>query len=140
MKQMKLIYLNVYIIVFCNVAMFVLFYFTIVYERTASTKYAEHDALLQLPDVSFIPARKEIRSMRLTDWTDSLAQTYGNLERLQYTKVDAIITADLNTGRKKAKIERKKLTKGISSLLDRVVALRKIVEEERNQPEDLSKM
>merc|ERR1712166_299676 len=28
------------------------------YERTASTKYAEHDALLQLPDVSFIPARK----------------------------------------------------------------------------------
>ena len=102
------------------------------YERTAFTMYAEHDALLQRPDVSFIPARKEISALRLVNWTDALAQMYGDLERLQCTKVDAIITADLNSGRNEAKEMRKKLTKGISSLLDGVVVLRKTVDLERS--------
>ena len=104
------------------------------FEQTASIKYAEHDALLQsTKGSSFVLERLKISRLRYTDWMDALAQMYGNLERLQCTKVDAIITADLNTGRLEAKSRRKKLTKQIVQLLDRVIELRKTIEVEREK-------
>jgi hypothetical protein len=104
----------------------------LVFERTSSLSYAEHDALLSQPRLSFVPARRELTKLRWSHWTDLLAQTYGDLERIQCTKVDAIMTADLETGRLVAKERRKKLTKMITILLDRVVQVRKNVESEKN--------
>jgi hypothetical protein len=96
--------------------------------------YAEHDALLQsTKNISFVPYRKEVAKFRYIDWVDSLAQMYGKLERLQCTKVDAIITADLNSGKTTAKLKRKQLTKNIAALLDNIIALRKKIDSEKKK-------
>ena len=62
----------------------------LLFERTSSIAYAEHDALLSQPRVSFVPARREITRLRWSHWTDVMAQTYGDLERIQFTKVEFI--------------------------------------------------
>ena len=74
-------------------------------------------------------------SPRLTPFTQELYEENGwtvdDLERIQFTKVDAIMTADLVTGRVEAKERRKQLTKNITVLLDRVVQVRTNVENEK---------
>jgi len=52
---------------------------------------------------------------------------------LQCTKVDAIITADLNSGKTTAKLKRKQLTKNIAALLDNIIALRKKIDSEKKK-------
>ena len=42
---------------------------------------------------------RRVAEARLASVVDELAQQYGNLEKLLFTKVDAIITADLDSGR-----------------------------------------
>ena len=94
---------------------------------------AEAAAAGQYADVAgafgqdLVRARATVSNRRLAQHANELAQVYGNLEKLQFTKVDAIITADLTTGRADAKLKRKALTKAISELMARVVSSRKRV-------------
>lgn len=74
-----------------------------------------------------VRARAVVSKYRLAQHANGLAQAYGNLEKLQFTKVDAIITGDLTSGRADAKQKRKSLTKAISVLMARVVASREQV-------------
>jgi len=47
-----------------------------------------------------------------------LSQCYGDLERLQYKAVDAIVTGDLSSGRSEARSRRKSLTQKITRLMN----------------------
>ncbi len=81
----------------------------------------------------FVAERDRVAEARLASVVDELAQQYGNLEKLLFTKVDAIITADLDSGRIDAKAKRKALTKAVSALMERVVGMRKEVDAARKQ-------
>lgn len=47
-----------------------------------------------------------------------LSQCYGDLERLQYKAVDAVVTGDLSSGRSEARSRRKSLTQKITRLMN----------------------
>ena len=98
-------------------------------EAMAAAQYYSTEGPLQS---DLVRERATIAKIRLAGFANDLAQVYGNLEKLQFTKVDAIITADLVSGRIDAKQKRKGLTKSISALMERVISLRKQVELERS--------
>ena len=52
-----------------------------------------------------------------------LGQLFGDLEKLQYNEIDAVITGDLETGREDARAMRKGLTKRTARMLDEVKRL-----------------
>ena len=52
-----------------------------------------------------------------------LGQLYGDLEKLQYNEIDAVVTGDLQSGREDAKALRKNLTRRTAKLLDTVKEL-----------------
>jgi hypothetical protein len=60
---------------------------------------------------------------QLSTIQDALAQCYGNLEKLQFTEIDAVVTGDLITGKGEAKSLRKSLSKRTASLLNIVEGL-----------------
>lgn len=51
---------------------------------------------------------------------NGLAQLHGDLNKLLATKLDAILTGDLNTGRDAARAKRKELIKTTESMIERV--------------------
>lgn len=58
---------------------------------------------------------------RLLEAKDQIAQMNGNLEKLQYNGVDSIITAELESGKEKAKEKRKALNQRCDSLRERIL-------------------
>jgi hypothetical protein len=70
---------------------------------------------------------------QLSKVQDALAQCYGNLEKVQFTEIDAIVTADLTTGKDAAKELRKTLSKRTSHLLNIVEGLVNEIKKRRNK-------
>ncbi len=58
---------------------------------------------------------------QLSTIQDALSQCYGNIEKLQNTEIDAIVTGDLTTGKNTTRILKKQLS-------DRTVTLLNIIE------------
>ena len=64
---------------------------------------------------------------------DALAQLYGNLEKLQFNEIDAVVTGDLTSGRVDAKQRRKALSKRTSQMLSEVERLVKEIKRRRGK-------
>ncbi|GMH67675.1 hypothetical protein TrRE_jg2952 [Triparma retinervis] len=60
---------------------------------------------------------------------NDLRQYVGNLEKFQFVKVDAIITAELNSGKEEARNRRKKLTTRCEAVRAKQVDIIKRIEE-----------
>ena len=60
---------------------------------------------------------------QLSTIQDALSQCYGNLEKLQFTQIDAVVTGDLTTGKDAARSLRKQLSKRTGALLNIVEGL-----------------
>jgi len=60
---------------------------------------------------------------QLSTIQDALSQCYGNLEHLQFTEIDAVMTGDLTTGKDQARQLRKNLSKRTGALLNIVEGL-----------------
>jgi TolA-binding protein len=58
---------------------------------------------------------------RLLEAKDQIAQMNGNLEKLQYSGVDSIITAELESGKERAKEKRKALNQRCDALRERIL-------------------
>lgn len=58
---------------------------------------------------------------RLLEAKDQIAQMNGNLEKLQYNGVDSIITAELESGKERAKEKRKALNQRCDVLRERIL-------------------
>jgi len=58
---------------------------------------------------------------RLLEAKDQIAQMNGNLEKLQYSGVDSIITAELASGKERAKEKRKALNQRCDALRERIL-------------------
>ena len=101
-----------------------------VIERQVETEVSAPDKFMGVGgafEKDLVDARTIVSRRRLGLHANELAQMYGTLEKLQFTKVDAIITGDLSSGRAEAKQKRKQLTKTISAVMERVVRVRKQV-------------
>lgn len=58
---------------------------------------------------------------RLLEAKDQIAQMNGSLEKLQYSGVDSIITAELESGKERAKEKRKSLNQRCDALRERIL-------------------
>ena len=70
---------------------------------------------------------------------DALAQCYGDLEKLQYTEIDSVITGDLSTGKADAKTLRKSLSKRTGNMLTIVAQLVEKIKSRRRAEREQSK-
>ncbi len=64
---------------------------------------------------------------------NALAQCYGNIERLQFTKVDAVVTGDLNSGKDETRALRKRISKRTHRLSKEVETLIEGIKKKRGQ-------
>ncbi len=70
---------------------------------------------------------------QLSTIQDALSQCYGNLEKLQFTEIDAVVTGDLTTGKDTARTLRKQLSKRTGTLLNIVEGLVTEIKNRRNR-------
>ena len=75
------------------------------------------DAIEALLDAGSVPAA------RLVEAKHELAQLNGDLEKFQFTQVDAIETGELNSGKADAKAHRKRLNAEVEAAQARIKAL-----------------
>lgn len=65
------------------------------------------------------------------DLRNELAQLHGNANKLLATKLDAILTGELNSGKDEARAKRKQLIGVTETLIDRVEGLVKAYDQTR---------
>ena len=71
-------------------------------------------------------------AIELKHFRSELAQLHGNVDKLQFNKIDAVMTGPLTSGKAAAKAQRKALTKQCIALGERIEAVVKQNEERLN--------
>ena len=68
-------------------------------------------------------------SLELKHFRSELAQLHGNVDQLQFNKIDTVMTGPLTSGKAQAKAQRKALTKQCIALGERIEVVKKQLEE-----------